>query len=80
MSKHSSAIEDFESNPLWSILVETVHSMIMFPHHKAYTRSVIRNEQPDITPKELAAKLSIPLGEAIIILFELKAAASQKSG
>jgi len=80
LSKHSSATEDFESNPLWSILVETVHAMIMFPHHKAYTRSVILNEQPDITPKELAAKLSIPLGEAIIILFELKTAASQKSG
>ena len=80
MTKSSSAIEDFVSNPLWSILIETVHAMIMFPHHKAYTRDVILNEQPDITPKELAAKLSIPLGEAIIILFELKAAASQKSG
>ena len=54
--------------------------MIMFPHHKAYTRDVILNEQPDITPKELTAKLSIPLGEAIVILFELKAAASQKLG
>jgi len=80
LTKSSSAIEDFVSNPLWSILIETVHAMIMFPHHKAYTRDVILNEQPDITPKELAAKLSIPLGEAIIILFELKAAASQKSG
>ena len=77
MTKSSSAIEDFVSNPLWSILIETVHAMIMFPHHKAYTRDVILNEQSDITPKELAAKLSIPLGEAIVILFELKATASQ---
>ena len=57
--------------------METVHAIVMFPHHKAYTRDVILNEQPGITPKELAAKLSIPLGEAIVILFELKATASQ---
>lgn len=46
--------------------------MIMFPQHKAYTRNVILNEQPDTTPSELAAKLGIPLGEAMVIFFELK--------
>jgi len=67
------SFEEYVNNPLWPILQETVHSIIMYPHHKAYTREVILNEQPDITPQELAAKLSISLGEAIIILFELKA-------
>jgi len=67
------SFEEYASNPLWQILQETVHSMIMYPHHKAYTRDFILNEQPDITPKELAAKLSISLGEAMVILFELKA-------
>lgn len=69
--------EEYVNNPLWVILQETVHSMIMYPHHKAYTRDVILNEQPDITPKELAAKLGISLGEAIVILYELKTTASQ---
>lgn len=71
------SFEEYVNNPLWPILQETVHSMIMYPHHKAYTREVILNEQPNITPQELAAKLSISLGEAIVILFELKATASQ---
>jgi len=71
------SFEEYVNNPLWAILQDTVHSMIMYPHHKAYTRDVILNEQPDITPKELAAKLSASLGEALVILFELKATASQ---
>ena len=66
------SFEEYVSNPLWAILQETVHSIIMYPHHKAYIRDVILNEQPDITPKELATKLSISLGEAIVILYELK--------
>jgi hypothetical protein len=66
------SFEEYISNPLWAILQETVHSIIMYPHHKAYIRDVILNEQPDITPKELAAKLSMSFGEALVILFELK--------
>jgi len=63
--------EGYESNPLWLVLVETVHAMIMYPHHKAYTRDVILHEQPDMTPQDLATKLGIPLGEALVILYEL---------
>ena len=65
-------LHEYQNNPLWTILQETVHSIIMYPHHKAYTRDVILSEQPNITPKELAAKLNISLGEAMVILFELK--------
>jgi len=60
------------NNPLWPILVETVHAMVMFPHHKAYTRDVILHEQTEIRPTELSAKLGIPLGEALVILYELE--------
>jgi hypothetical protein len=49
----------------------------MYPHHKAYIRDVLLTEQPDITQKELALKLGISLGEAMIILFELKPTAKQ---
>jgi len=66
------SLEEYTSNPLWPILVETVHAMIMFPHHKAYTRKVILNEQPDTTPSDLATKIGIPFGEALVILYELR--------
>lgn len=64
--------EEYVDNPLWSVLVETVHAMIMYPHHKAYIRDVVLHEQPDITARDLAVKLGTPSGEALVILHELK--------
>jgi len=66
------SLEEYVGNPLWPLLVETVHAMIMYPHHKAYVRDVILQEQPDVTAQELTTKLSIPLGEALVILYELR--------
>jgi len=66
------SLEGHVSNPLWPVLVETVHAMIMYSHHKAYTRDVVLHEQPDITSQNLATKLSMPLGEALVILHELQ--------
>jgi hypothetical protein len=72
------SFEEYVNNPLWTILVETVHAMIMYPHHKAYTRDVVLHEQPDATPSDLTAKLGIPLGEAIVILYELRKQKSER--
>jgi len=66
------SLEDLTKEKLWPILVETVHAMVMYPHHKAYTRKVILQEKPNITPQELAARLGMPLGEALVILYELE--------
>jgi len=66
------AVEEYVNTPLWAVLVETVHAMIMYPHHKAYVRDVILHEQPDITAADLAAKLGITSGEALVILHELR--------
>lgn len=66
------SLEEYVSNPIWPVLVETVHAMIMYPHHKAYTRDVVLHEQPDVTYQDLAIKLGIPLGEALVILYELQ--------
>ena len=66
------AVEEYVNTPLWSVLVETVHAMIMYPHHKAYVRDVVLHEQPEITATDLAAKLGITSGEAIVILHELR--------
>ena len=65
-------LEDYAKNSLWPILVETVHALVMYPHHKSYTREVILHEKPNIKSNELAARLGIPLGEALVILHELK--------
>ncbi len=68
----SMSLEDYAKNSLWPILVETVHALVMYPHHKSYTREVILHEKPNIKSDELAARLGIPLGEALVILHELK--------
>jgi hypothetical protein len=66
------SVEDYAKNRLWPILVETVHALAMYLHHKSYTREVILHEKPNIKSNELAARLGIPLGEALVILHELK--------
>jgi hypothetical protein len=64
-------LEEFTKEKLWLILVETVHATVMYPTHKAYTRETILRENPDITPIQLANRLNMPVGEAIVILYEL---------
>ena len=71
--------EEYVGNPLWPLLVETVHAMVMYPHHKAYTRDVVLHEEPDVTARDLAAKLGIPLGEGLVILYELREQKSEES-
>ena len=66
------SLEEYVDNPLWTMLVKTVHKMIMYPHHKAYIRSEIMHENPDISFQELAIYLEISRGEALVILYELK--------
>ena len=66
------SLEDYTKDRLWPMLAETVHSLVMYPQHKAYTRDVILHEKPNIKPDELAARLGISLGEAFVILHELR--------
>jgi len=73
------SLEEYVKEKLWPVLVETVHAMVMYPHHKAYTRNIIIHEKPDITPHELAARLGIPLGEALTIIYELEAEGIRKT-
>ena len=62
---------DYLRDPLWPILVETVHAMVMYPHHKAYVRRVLLKERPNVTYRDLATALGIPVGEALVILHDL---------
>jgi hypothetical protein len=43
----------------------------MFPTHKAYTRDSILPQKADVSAEELAQRLEMPLGEALVILIEL---------
>jgi len=67
----------YVNDPLWQILVDTVKSMVMFPHHKMYVRDVLLVGQPQITAEDLALKLNISLGESLVILYELQKLESQ---
>ena len=63
--------EEYTKEKLWPILTETVHALVMYLNHKSYTRETILNEKPEIKPAELAARLKITFGEALVILYEL---------
>jgi hypothetical protein len=65
------SLEEYMKEKLWPLLVETVHASVMYPTHKAYTRENILQEKPDITASELANRMSMSLGEALVILYEL---------
>jgi phage-related protein len=73
------SLEEYTKEKLWSILVETVHALVMYPNHKSYTREAVLNEKPDITPAELSVRLKTTLGEALVILHELAEEKNLKS-
>ncbi len=57
---------------LWALLVDTVHALPMYKHHKRYVGDVMLKERPDISAKELAIQINVPLGEAMVLLDELR--------
>ncbi len=64
-------LEDYSKERLWQLLVEAVHASVMYPTHKAYTRDNILPKNADISAVELAERLGMPFGEALVILSEL---------
>ncbi len=66
------SLKEFMKEKLWPLLVETVHALVMYPTHKAYTREVLLQEKPGMTALELSNRLNISLGEALVILHELE--------
>ncbi len=63
-----------QKDELWKLLVDTVHSLPMYKHHKRYVQEVMVKERPEISAKELAVQINIPLGEAIVLLDEIRPA------
>ncbi len=71
---------ELERNPLWLILVETVHALPMFSHHKSYVRDRLIFDFPDISVEELSHRLDISLGEAMVILHEISEEKAERTG
>jgi hypothetical protein len=68
MSAHSG----YDAATLWQILVETAQALPMYKHHKRYVEKSMLPEKPRISAKEMSLVMGIPLGEAIVILEELR--------
>ena len=62
----------YDAAALWEILTETAQALPMYKYHKRYVERSILPEKPQISAKEMALLMGIPLGEAIIILEELR--------
>jgi len=57
---------------LWDALVETAHALLMYKNHKHYVEETLLKQRPEITAQELAIRLAIPIGEALVILSETR--------
>jgi hypothetical protein len=64
-------LDEYNKERLWQLLVEAVHTSVMYPTHKSYTRDTILPQKADVTPTELAESLGMSFGEALVILDEL---------
>lgn len=62
---------NFKTHPLWNILVETTHRSPLYANLSGYVREKIVPVEPDISPRELATRLSISIGEALVILDDI---------
>ncbi len=63
---------DFKGHPLWKILVETARRNPLYPGLTSYIRDEVLPKEPSIGPRELASRLSISIGEALVLLDDLK--------
>ncbi|KON33728.1 MAG: hypothetical protein AC479_03495 [miscellaneous Crenarchaeota group-6 archaeon AD8-1] len=65
-------LEELRKDVLIELLIDVVHSMIMYTAHKKYIRELALQGKLDFNPRELAIRLNMPLGEVLVILRELE--------
>jgi hypothetical protein len=68
-----------QKEELWKTLVDTAHALPMYKNHKRYVEDVMLKEKPEISTQELAVQLNIPLGEALVLLEEVRGGKAPKS-
>ena len=54
------------------MLVDTTHALPMYKNHKRYVQDIMMKETPKISPQELAVQLNLTLGEAFVLLHEIR--------
>jgi hypothetical protein len=54
------------------MLVDTTHALPMYKNHKRYVQDIMMKETPKISPQELAVQLNLTLGEAFVLLYEIR--------
>lgn len=69
-----------QKDELWKLLTETAHALPMYNHHKHFVQDVMLKEKPNISSQELAVQLNITLGEAIVLLDELREQEASRVG
>lgn len=57
---------------MWLMLVDAVHALPMYKNHKRYVADFMIKETPKISARELSIQLNIPLGEAFVLLDEIR--------
>lgn len=65
-------LKDLKKEILIKLLIDVVHSMVMYTAHKQYIRELTLQEKFKFKPRELAIRLNMPLGEVLVILHELE--------
>jgi hypothetical protein len=61
-----------QRDELWNVLVDTVHSLPMYKGHKHYVQEVMLKDKADISAQELSVQINLPLGEAMVLLDEIR--------
>jgi len=56
---------------LWPILVETARRSPLYANLTGYIRDEILPKEPEVSVRELASRLSISVGEALVILYDI---------
>jgi hypothetical protein len=50
----------------------------MYKNHKRFVENVMLKERPEISSKELAIQLNLTVGEAMVILYEVRGSSKRE--
>jgi hypothetical protein len=65
-------LSELKENVLWSVLVDTARRSPLYSGLTGYIKSEILPKYPKISARELASKLSISYGEALVFLADVR--------
>jgi hypothetical protein len=63
--------DEMKNHVLWGVLKDTARRIPLYPNLLAYVKDEILPKNPKITARELASKMSISYGEALVLISDL---------